>query len=107
MIQRLVLTILFAAPVLAQSLAGLWDCTVTANGVEIPFRMEFSGDGTAVRASFFNVDEKVTSASGRCEKGSLEARFDYYNSRLEATWRDGRLTGAYLRDGRMYPFRAQ
>ena len=31
------------------SLAGMWDATVTVNGIEIPFRMEFSGAGSAVK----------------------------------------------------------
>ena len=33
------------------SLAGMWDATVTVNGIEIPFRMEFSGAGSAVKGS--------------------------------------------------------
>ena len=85
----------------AQSLAGLWDATVTVNGVEIPFRMEFSGAGSGVKASFFNGDEKNTSSGGRFENGSLLASFDYYNSRLEATWKDGRLGGAYVSGARL------
>jgi thiol-disulfide isomerase/thioredoxin len=100
--------VLAAAPTLiAQSLAGLWDATVTVNGLEIPFRMELSGAGLGVKASFFNGDEKVTSTSGRFENGSLIASFDYYNSKLEASWKDGRLQGAYGRDGKSYPFQAK
>src|SRR5579863_5069853 len=106
---RLLLAALLAtAPVVtAQSLAGLWDATVTVNRVDIPFRMEFSGTGPVIKTSFFNGDEKVTSTSGRFENGSLLASFDYYNSRLEATWKDGSLEGAYVRDGKTYPFRAK
>jgi peroxiredoxin len=92
---------------MAQSLSGLWDATVTVNGLEIPFRMELSGAGQVVKASFFNGEEKITSTSGRAENGTLLARFDYYNSRLEATWKDGVLEGAYHRDEKTYPFRAK
>ena len=35
--------LLLVPAVMGQSLAGLWDCTVTVNGQEIPFRMEFAG----------------------------------------------------------------
>ena len=96
------------APALAaQSVSGLWDAVLTVNGVEIPFRMEFSGAGSSLKASFFNGDEKVTSTSGGVENGKLVARFDYYNSRLEATWQEGTLAGTYFRDGKTYPFRAK
>ncbi len=108
MMSRLFLAALLAAasPLMAQSLAGLWDATLTVNGVDIPFRMEFSGAGTDIKASFFNGDEKVTSSSGHFANGSLVAAFDYYNSRLEATKKDSALVGNYVRDGKTYPFRA-
>src|SRR5882724_1119547 len=104
----LLAALLAAAPTLmAQSLTGLWDATVKVNEVDIPFRMEFSGAGQGIKASFFNGDEKNTSTGGRFENGALVASFDYYNSRLEATWKDGHLEGAYLRDGKNYPFHAK
>src|SRR5262245_37290835 len=48
----------------AQSLAGLWDATVVANRLDVPFRFEITGNGAAIKGSFFNGDEKVTSTSG-------------------------------------------
>jgi peroxiredoxin len=106
---RFLLAVLLAAapPLTGQSLAGLWDATVSVNDIDIPFRMEFSGSGPGIKASFFNGDEKVTSSSGSFENGSLVASFDYYNSRLEAVWKDGALQGAYVRDGKTYPYRAK
>jgi hypothetical protein len=38
----------FAPAAMAQSLTGLWDATVVLNGLEIPFRMEFGGQGATV-----------------------------------------------------------
>jgi hypothetical protein len=35
-------SVLFAVALGAQSITGRWDCTVTVNGTDIPFRMEFS-----------------------------------------------------------------
>jgi hypothetical protein len=60
---RFLLTALLAAApsLMAQSLAGLWDATVNVNGLDVPFRMELSGVGQGIQASFFNGDEKVTS----------------------------------------------
>src|ERR1035438_1322083 len=100
-------SLFFAAAVGAQSLTGRWDCTVTVGGNEIPFRMEFSGDGASVAGDFFNGDERVPSTGGQLQEGSLRLNFDQYASRLEVTLKDGALEGRYGRDARWYPFRAQ
>jgi len=96
---------------MGQSLAGRWDATVQVNGVDIPFRFELSGDGSNVKGSFFNGDERITSTSGRFENGSLVLRWDDHASRLEATMHDGVLEGKYQRAGRdeksTYPFSAK
>ena len=88
----------------AQSLPGLWDATVTVQGVEIPFRMEFSGSGSAVKGSFFNGDEKITSTTGSLAGGALTLSFDEYGTTLEATLKDGALEGQYARGTRGAPF---
>lgn len=100
-------SLFFAAALAAQSLTGRWNCTVTVNGNEIPFRMEFSADGSAVSGNFFNGDERVPSTGGRLQEGSLRLYFDQYASRLEATIKEDALEGRYGRDARWYPFRAQ
>jgi peroxiredoxin len=103
-----VVCLVFAPAALAQSLDGLWDAAITANGQEIPFRMEFSGAGSSVKGSFFNGEEKVTSASGLFQQdGGLFLNFDSYDSRLVARLHDGVLEGTYGRDGRPYPFHAR
>src|SRR5579871_3923952 len=92
-----------APAAMAQTLSGMWDATIVVNGLEIPFRMELSGD----RGSFFNGDEKVTSSSGHFANGTLVLTFDHYASKLEATLKDGGLEGTYNRRGRQYPFHAR
>src|SRR5262245_49696102 len=79
------------ASVRAQSLDGLWDASVIVNDVEIPFRLELSGTGASAKGSFFNGDEKVTSTTGSFENGALVLSFDEYETKLEATLKDGRL----------------
>ena len=94
----------------AQSLGGLWDASVVVNGgIEIPFRFEIGGSGAAIKGSFFNGDEKVTSTTGKFENGALELSFDEYGSKVEATLKDGRLEGQYSRGtrGAPYPFQAK
>ena len=97
------------SPAAAQSLAGLWDATVVVNRLDIPFRFEITGDGAAIKGSFFNGDERVTSTSGAFENGALTLSFDEYGAKLTATATDGRLEGEYSRGtrGAPYPFRAK
>jgi thiol-disulfide isomerase/thioredoxin len=98
------------APVEAQSISGLWDASVVVNGgIEIPFRFEIAGSGKAIKGSFFNGDEKVTSTTGSFENGALILSFDEYGTKVEATFKDGRLDGQYSRGtrGAPYPFQAK
>jgi thiol-disulfide isomerase/thioredoxin len=105
----LVAVLVLPASARAQSLNGLWDATVIVNGVEIPFRFELSGTGTSAKGSFFNGDEKLTSTTGSFENGALVLSFDEYETKLEATLKDGRLEGQYSRGtrGAPYPFQAK
>ena len=109
----LILTLLFAPFLVigpakgAQSLSGLWDATVNVDGVVIPFRMELSQDGQAAKGWFFNGDEKVISTSGRFDGGKLILEFNYYGSKLEASFKDGALAGTYFRNAKYLPFEAK
>ena len=96
----------FASALGAESIAGLWSATVTVNGVEIPFKIEFSGDGAAVQGWFFNGEERETSTGGNFANGSLVLGFDSYASTLKATVRDGVLDGEYVTRGKPLPFHA-
>ena len=106
-----ILILAFAPVAMAESLAGLWDATIKVNGVEIPFRFEVNGDGTAIRGSFFNGAERMSSTSGRVEGAHLQLNWDYYAATLDATLRDGVLSGDYVRSGTAgrsdYPFEAR
>jgi peroxiredoxin len=111
---KTLLALSFAAAVVAppaplqHSVAGLWDATVTVNGVDIPFRMEIAGEGTSVRGSFFNGDEKITSTRGRLDGDAVTLEFDDYATKLEATLENDRLEGRYDRGPRgFYPFQAK
>jgi thiol-disulfide isomerase/thioredoxin len=98
------------AHVEAQSISGLWDAAVVVNGgIEVPFRFEIAGSGKAIKGSFFNGDEKVTSTTGSFENGALVLSFDEYGTKVEATLKDGRLEGQYSRGtrGAPYPFQAK
>jgi thiol-disulfide isomerase/thioredoxin len=94
---KLAVALLFAiAPAaLAQSLAGLWDATITFNGESIPFRLQIAGDGSNVQGWLFNGDDKVVASGGSFQNGSLVLNFDSYAAKLEAKLQDGALVGEY------------
>src|SRR6059058_3156635 len=99
--------VLLATPAQDRPLTGLWDATVTVNGVDVPFRMEIAAQRAMVTGSFFNGDEKVTSTRGHLDGDSLVLEFDEYATKLVASWKDDRLEGRYERGGLpFYPFRA-
>jgi len=102
-----VVVLMVAASASAQTISGLWDATVMSGGVEIPFRMEFAGDGPSARGWFFNGDVKVRSTSGEFAQGHLVLNFDYYGAKLDATLKDGVLEGTYTRAGRATAFHAK
>ena len=88
--------------------SGLWDAGIVVNGVLIPFRFELSVSGDEARGAFFNGDEPVRSTSGNYRAGSLALSFAHYASSLQASWKDGNLTGAYGRKGQpAYAFQAR
>ena len=68
--------------------------------IEIPFRFEIAGAGAAIKGSFFNGDEKVTSTSGTLENGVLTLNFDEYGSKVDRHLKDGVLEGEYNRGTR-------
>ena len=55
----------------ASGIDGLWEATVAAGGVDIPFRFEIATTGTAAQGFFFEGDQKVGSTSGRFVDGVL------------------------------------
>src|ERR1700732_709229 len=92
------LALLSLAPIMmAQTISGIWQATLTANGAEIPFRIELSGDSTRVSGTLFNGDERFTSTSGNFSNGALQLKWDYFASHLDATLKDGKLEGEYVR----------
>ena len=96
----------FSQAVAAPLIDGVWTANVTVDDVQIPFRVQFSGTGRAFKAWFFNGDEKTLSTSGISTAASILARFDQYNSRMEATLHGDALDGTYTRDGKVYPVHA-
>jgi len=89
--------VLAMAPVLAQaqSVAGLWDATISFNGQDIPFRLEIAGEGANLKGWLFNGNDKVVAASSTFQDGTLVLNFASYAAKLEAKLQDGALVGSY------------
>jgi thiol-disulfide isomerase/thioredoxin len=99
--------IAFAPAAWAESVSGLWNATINLNGTEIPFKIEFAGDGANVKGWFFNGEEHENSTGGTFENGSLVLNFESYVSVLRATLKNGVLDGEYRsRRGEALPFHA-
>jgi thiol-disulfide isomerase/thioredoxin len=95
-----------SAQSLTQSLAGEWDATVKAGGVDVPCRFKITGEGSNLQGTFFNGEELYPSTSATFVNGSLVMNFDYTSGKLEATWKDGRLQGVFHASRGTYPFTA-
>ncbi len=89
----LIFALSFAAIASAQSLAGLWDATISFNGQDIPFRLQLAGDASNLKGWLFNGNDKVVAASASFQNGTLVLNFDSYAAKLEAKLQDGALVG--------------
>jgi thiol-disulfide isomerase/thioredoxin len=83
------------APRAASGIDGLWEATVVAGGVEIPFRFEIATNGTDAQGFFFEGDQKVGSTSGRFADEVLTLEYDFLNTTLNLTLEGDQLHGAY------------
>jgi thiol-disulfide isomerase/thioredoxin len=104
-----IIAILSVTPILmAESLAGLWQGTVTTGGVEIPFKFELQGDGSNIKGSFFDGEARFTSTSGQFANDALTLDWEYFAAKLEVTLANGTLEGKYSRArSAPVPFRAR
>jgi thiol-disulfide isomerase/thioredoxin len=83
------------SPRAASGIDGLWEATVVAGGVEIPFRFEIATTGADAQGFFFEGDQKVGSTSGRFADGVLTLDYDFLNTTLTLTLDGDQLRGAY------------
>ncbi len=86
----------------AGSLDGRWDASIKTDNVEIPFRIDLSGDGQDFKATLFNGDIEVNSTTGRLENGAVVAKFDHFLGTLEAKQSGEELKGTYRHHAREF-----
>jgi thiol-disulfide isomerase/thioredoxin len=86
----------------AASIDGRWDAALTTkNGTVIPFRLDLSGSGAAVKGTLydgFHPYDGTTSAT--FNDGKLVLTIEHYLTTITAQLQDGQLVGAVTSQGR-------
>lgn len=81
----------------AENLDGRWAATLkSANGVEIPFRLDISSREGRVVGTLFNGPEAKTTSSARIEDGKVVLNFEHYLTSIQAEVKDGELDGKII-----------
>jgi thiol-disulfide isomerase/thioredoxin len=82
-----------ASAATADSISGRWDATVTIHEINIPFRIDFAGDGKDFTGSLFNGEIPITPTSAKYENGAITLTFDQLPMTITAALKDGQLQG--------------
>ncbi len=86
-----------AHPAAATAIDGHWDATLTFQGQVIPFRLDIAGSGPTLKGILFDgarPNDGTTSAT--FENHKLVLKLDQYQTTIEATLQDGKLTGRVI-----------
>lgn len=81
----------------AQPPSGLWDAVLLIDGRRVDFRLELHLEAGQARAAILDGERRIWSTSGEFSGARLQLVWDYFDSRLEATWDGAALRGAYQR----------
>jgi thiol-disulfide isomerase/thioredoxin len=79
-----------------ETLTGLWDATVIADGVHVPFRMTLTQKGAVVSGILYDGPIEYKSDSGKFENGKLHLHWNITNADLDAALEGSQLKGKYV-----------
>jgi thiol-disulfide isomerase/thioredoxin len=88
---------------LAEAVDGRWDAILISQGQEIPFRLDISGSGPSLKGTLYDgsrPNDGTSSAS--FEDNKLVLRLDQYETIIEATLQNGKLTGNVILTGALF-----
>jgi thiol-disulfide isomerase/thioredoxin len=91
----------------AQGITGRWDGTAkVSDTLTVPVHLELTGSGGNVEGAFINGSQRTPSTEGQVSGDSLTLKFAQYDLTLQATLKDGVLSGTYGKNGGgfSYPF---
>jgi thiol-disulfide isomerase/thioredoxin len=82
----------------AEKLDGRWTATLkSATGVEIPFRLDISGEGDQAIGTLFNGRDPKTTSSARIKDGKVTLNFEHYLTSIQAEVKEnGELDGTII-----------
>jgi thiol-disulfide isomerase/thioredoxin len=84
-----------------ESLEGRWDAQLVRKDTVIPFRLDLAGEGTQLQATLydgFRPYEKTT--AGSFKDGKLLLDIEHYQTKINATLKDGQLVGDVIAQNR-------
>jgi thiol-disulfide isomerase/thioredoxin len=85
----------------SESVDGRWDAVLDNNETQIAFRLDISGSGPSLKGTFydgFKPYDGTTSAA--FQDGRLILKVEHYLTTIDATLKDGKLTGKVLTQSR-------
>lgn len=96
----------FAAESGASAVAGRWDAVLQGNGPDVPFRLDLSGTGPALKGTFYDGSAPYDSTtSGSFEDGKLVLKAEHYLTTITAKLENGDLVGETTLQGPSYSLR--
>jgi len=107
LINRFLFLLLLASTAAAQGITGRWDGTAkVSDTLTVPVHLELSGSGNNVEGAFINGSQRTPSTEGQVSGDSLTLKFAQFDLTLQATLKDGVLSGSYGKNGGgfSYPF---
>jgi thiol-disulfide isomerase/thioredoxin len=83
------------------SVDGRWNARLIQNGMEIPFRLDISGAGSAVKGTFYDGFKPYDgTTSGTFQNGKLVLNAEHYLTTITATLDNGQLKGNVVAQSR-------
>jgi thiol-disulfide isomerase/thioredoxin len=107
LINRFLFLLLLTSTAAAQGITGRWDGTAkVSDTLTVPVHLEITGTGNNVEGAFLNGSQRTPSTEGQISGDSLTLKFAQYDLTLQATLKDGVLSGTYGKNGGgfSYPF---
>jgi thiol-disulfide isomerase/thioredoxin len=81
----------------AQAIDGRWDASLTSQGQVIPFRLDITGSGPTLKGILYDGSRPNDgTSSATFENNNLVLRLDQYQTVIQATLQDGKLTGEVI-----------
>ncbi len=95
----------------AAAVVGRWNASLTQNGSVIPFRLDISGSGPALKGTLYDGFEPYDgTTSAAFHDGKLVLNIEHYLTTITATVKDGQLVGTVATQSRgaaaVYGFQA-